>query len=1544
MVGPFTVTQTSSVKFTLNSPTLTVKDGASQISYSVCDENGNIISVPNEGTFYLLVSPSVTKLNVDLKLSGTATGTESGAYLWWYKIDGNPCKKDAYQELLYVEQGDYINVTTQTKEVTLSWSHKMTKEGLTIQKKDANTGKFLEGTKIRVTGPVEGGNTYENVLTMPEGSNGSITINNLTPGTYTVRELAAPYGYNSSLQTDVVKTGTTGSIITITNRQYGNLIINKIEKDTGEKLKDVGFNIYTKSGNTNNYISDYKEGSPSSVSYGTPMEFKTNSNGQIILKNIPIGTYYIKEVSVPTSMQEYYGVDPTEHSVNVVNNVKEKETTSDTEIIKKKKYVDITGNINYDNKANLSITTMDYKTRKGIGGVRYFINSKSGYTDILETNSNGKIEVNDIPQGIYTITEISRSDDVSKYYTDDVTTYSIYLTKSNNIEAFNKEITVKQKWVEVSGYADEVNGNANLKIVSKDAKTGELVWDAKYVIYTKDGNKENYITSYKLGPTTSISFGDERNAMKFDSYTQLDDIPFGTYYIKEYTDTGNINNDYNKDPNDKYIVDTTEYSIKLEKREYDTINTEIVITNKQKYVDISGYVWEDVADENKQTLRNDLYEAPETLVKDITVRLKHTDGTTIATTTTGDNGSYKFTKVQISELNNYYIEFEYNGLKYQNVGTNLGASKGSKAVEKNDDRTNFNNSYAEITGGNAKGANTVGYSRNTSGTITNNLTYTNGSYSSSVVQNTGYTVASASEKVTAQNGSTGVVMKADTNTAKYTLNRWTVGVKEITNVNFGICEREQPDIAIATDLDTIGLSLNGYSHTYIYNKRLSKTGIDIFNDYKQWNKTEQQLKDANYPITYTRSIYKNYVYASAITGDGKLDDDKKLQVELTYKIQIKNESSSLYMSANELVNYFDKTLDYTESWLADVNGNKIRDVVWTSKEDKNGYNQIRTTSLKDVKIGHGESIFVYLKMKKNSVISWGTKNELNEKTYNVTEIASYSSFDGDGRIYAGIDRDSAPDNIMPGNVNTYEDDTDSAPVVEFIFDEPRTISGYVFEDYTSSELKTGNERNGDGKYNASQDGYVGNVKVELINVSDDKTSYIYPKAVSESNINAENAEYKTTNEGKGYYEIVGVIPGEYYLKFTYDDGSVIYKTTGEKVNVTTQDYKSTIITSAEMKGAFGNNNFNVNSNPEWYQNNNITRNSYSVAVDDYTTRTAINEKLSKITYKVRTGYENKEEYDKYQSMAARTPNMNIAIENRNGEVTIQDEKRTRVYENFDFGIVERPRQSVEVTKEIKEIKLKLANTQGLVEGDPRTGTINYVTYPKGGDLKIEVDYEIIEGATLEITYEIKVANKSELDYDNEEYYKYGTNSTGAKPVKMTINSVVDYMDENLKTTYDRNEGEWKLTSAKDLFDKGFIAKNVYDNAKNYNNILVNECNLELEPNENKTLASVSASKLLSTAGKMNYKNYAEILIASNDVGRFYGQEDAGSITNWKLISPGSLVTTDATTYEVDDDRVDINIIPPTGDNQNIVIYTVIGISCLSLLVVGIVLIKKKVLD
>ena len=322
---------------------------------------------------------------------------------------------------------------------------------------------------------------------------------------------------------------------------------------------------------------------------------------------------------------------------------------------------------------------------------------------------------------------------------------------------------------------------------------------------------------------------------------------------------------------------------------------------------------------------------------------------------------------------------------------------------------------------------------------------------------------------------------------------------------------------------------------------------------------------------------------------------------------------------------------------------------------------------------------------------------------------------------------------------------------------------------------------------------------------------------------------------------------------------------------------------------------------------------------------------------------------------ARTPNMSIAVENYNGETTdgIKDTDRSRTYDNIDFGIVERPRQSFEVNKEISHIKLKLANGQILAEGDPRTETIQYVTYPEHGSLKIEMDSEIIEGATVEITYDIKIANNSERDYDTDKYYNFGIIRSLDKPVSTTINTIVDYLDEKLSTTYqyDANDGEWKYVTAETLRkytdteknkDITRITDDVYDAIKTKHNILINNANVSIAPGESR-IVTMNASKLLSTSEETTFDNHTELITVSNSVGRFYGEMSNGK---WKSTIPGNYNIDNKDTSESDNNdygrnrKAQLIIIPSTGQKR---IYYALGIGCLLILVGGIVIIKKKLL-
>ncbi|MEI3436265.1 MAG: hypothetical protein V8S10_08190 [Clostridia bacterium] len=507
--------------------------------------------------------------------------------------------------------------------------------------------------------------------------------------------------------------------------------------------------------------------------------------------------------------------------------------------------------------------------------------------------------------------------------------------------------------------------------------------------------------------------------------------------------------------------------------------------------------------------------------------------------------------------------------------------------------------------------------------------------------------------------------------------------------------------------------------------------------------------------------------------------------------------------------------------------------------------------------------------------------------------------------------------------------------------EPKTITGYVFEDKTSDDLLTNQERKGNGKFDNGEN-TVGKVKVELIDQKTGKPAYIYSKAVSESNFNAVPATY--TTKANGYYEFVGVVPGKYYIKYTYSNGSVVYKGTNKVANVSTQDYKSTIISSKTLRDAYGDTEADdlgtVNNNDRWYQDTNIE--TYSTAVDDYATRKSINNTYSTIIAS------KKVDYDKgvgQQEMTARTLNMNMAIENYNNEVTNMNENRTSLYKNLDFGIAIRPRQSLKLDKKVTYVKLTLSGGDTVAEGNPSNEnelkTMNYVTYPKGGKLKIEADDEIIQGATLEIKYTIYVTNNSEKDYNNVAYYRYGTKKDN--PVKLSINTIVDYIDQKVPTEYTnvaKSSGGWYVSTDQQI--KDLTTKKAYNDVKSRKNILLSDCNKTISIGKTMATEPVEASKVMASSEDVDIKNYAEAVKVSNSVGRFYG----GIVNSkWVNMTPGNLQVSSDTaideSHELDDDGVEVVVVPSTGDNT--IIYYILGITCLGIIVCGIVLIKKLVL-
>ena len=1246
--------------------------------------------------------------------------------------------------------------------------------------------------------------------------------------------------------------------------------------------------------------SNYNDISYGDLSSGNTFYIKVPDNLNIVkINKINLQNKIVKTISKLWSYK-YYEVwnDADEHEGAQILNVPKEGT--ETEDYTEDSYDSVEIAVNKAIVGSIKITKKDSDTASALAGAKFNITGPNNYNKTFTTDSNGQITISNLPIGKYTVKE-----------TGAPSGYDLEL--QSNI---TQEITVDPAKTSEANFSNRQYGD--LEVIKKDKSTDKILTEPgfKFNIYKMQQGQKYYLSSYTEGKPSTLTFttGNARYTLTTGSDGKtpiLKNIPIDTYYIEEIEVPDSLKDYYNvtQDYGTNYIKLVTNTSQKS------TFN----FYNQQIYTDVAGYVWEDIIDNSKDGKRDNLYTSNfDKLAQGVVVSIKdNRNGSTVKTTTTDNNGQYRFKKVEITELPNYYIEFEYNGLKYESVEVNLSASNGSKAKESNAGRTNFNKSYSTIVEGeNCANEKTVGYSHDENGNENNMLNYRSTGWTSTLVQNTGYSVSSADSIVSPSNSSEGVRIIATTLEAGQNLT-WTAGSHEIGNINFGIYERAQPDLAIVTDISKIDMTINGYSHTYNMEQRKEyiSEGLpdnelnNAYNSLMDGFQVAVKNKAGKYKdMTYTRGIDDAYIaYTKA-----NPESEERLKVYITYKITLKNESSIPYVKVKGLENYADSQLDCVSSYINDDTNNIVK---WTNAGNASDskYNIWKSGEIEAyIESGKTENVYLVYELNKEAIISLANLKQDDESSYilsNTTEITSYSSYDRNKQAYAGIDKDSAPGNIVYGNIATYEDDTDSAPELGIKRKTTKEISGLVFEDET--KLNANNERLGDGRYDNGNN-TIENVQVKLKKYNDDNATVTLYTLGNNGEVVRTPADSKTKENGK--YNFVGIIPGEYYLEYTYGTD------TGK---ITTQDYKSTIIANEKLKQA-------VNSQSEyWYEDENLS--NYSSAVDNWQLRTNINTALKDITYSVKTNYDTKQDNQANHVMVANSGKMDFPIGETKNQTTNYDYQEPSHIYNIKFGVAERPRQDIELSKEISYVKLTLATGEVVLEGDPRTDTIRYVTYPKVGMVKVEMDNDIIQGSRLNIGYAISIENKSETDYNTENYYKYGE-INGAKPVETTINKVIDYVDDGLQSEYTNtaNAGEWRLKTGNEEL-KDVLANNVYNEVKTRTTTLINEPVITLKLGEKKNLNTVEVSKLMSSSEDTTYENYAEIISVSNATGRFYNG------------TPGNFLLTNAKqTHESDDNardnRAKITVVPSTGDNT--IIYYMIGIISLSIIAGGIIFVKR----
>lgn len=936
-------------------------------------------------------------------------------------------------------------------------------------------------------------------------------------------------------------------------------------------------------------------------------------------------------------------------------------------------------------------------------------------------------------------------------------------------------------------------------------------------------------------------------------------------------------------------------------------------------IDLAGKVFKDNL-ANKDGTEDGIISTGDEMLEGIEVTLFDSTGAEIAKTTTDKDGYYEFKDQPASKQ--YYVRFKYNGQLYEpttyqrvskiidNAGT-LGPTtiaERSYATDGKQNRQNFNNKFTPV---------------DSTHTVPDRDDTTNAAFDIYA-----YTGPNGMEEL------------------KY------YGVsnskEELLNINFGIKDREQFDMNLRKDLVKVDLHINGKSHTYNYPGGEQDLEVDI--------------RGTDIP-DYNRAIRSSDLqYKAAAQYD---QDPDKLQVIVTYKIQLRNQSvGKITGYVTDLADYYDTSYEYIRSY--DENE---KDITWEQQSDISGsgktYHTMNTTALADQGIDDKKWIFVEYKVTNDALRA--LLEEGSSTKENFAQISGYRNTyreerkDLNGQVITNagenaglIDVDSTPANLNPtdsrvqefvayskteeyqalgGEEKTkqsmaiFEDDADAAPGLKLIVDDAnkRRLTGTVFEDAALAEkLKNDNERIGDGAYEDG-DNLVNQVKVQLICTNGD----------------VEVKEARTNDQGA--YEFTDYIPGDYTVKFTYGDYESLIAVQPNSEMYTGQDYKSTIYQESNYSDTY------------WYNNNIDTK--INDAKDDQTRREEVNKYSEDLKYTNATVLNSTAQTDEatLRTLADKT-NMNANTAQMSMEIEYVGQENTEYsVRNIDFGIIERPRSDIYVEKTVSNLKLSTAGDgQTIFNSNQSVSNLTWKpnTRENRGLIQATVDENLLHGATLELTFSIKVVNTGETDYDDETYYNTGVITDVNKIVTLDPAVVADYVSNNLSFDISKNSG-WQeitdktvLTSGDDPYIKA-VDENAFnglqkvivstsDNPIVQSDPLVPEKAKDKAGKQSETQsATVFLTKVIasdgSTTDDTEYENTAEVIESITTNGRRTYNADVVSIPgNYNLGEPDTAQS----------ER--IAIVPPFGA-ADAVKYILIGIAIIGVLGVGIFLIKRKVL-
>lgn len=343
-----------------------------------------------------------------------------------------------------------VTVTSMSDRVIQIAVENEPREGLTITKHDAITGKPLAGVEFSIRYLGDGNdstNTSNEPRTYTTDSNGIIHLPDAVPGWYQIIETRVPDGYIIDSEPRLVQLVNAHDTVVVNYHNYQDtqLIILKKDNQTGLPLAGARFMVTTAGGN---FIAD----------------LVTGSTGYATLNGLEPGSYVVKEVEAPDG----HIIDSTPQAFEL--------RVGQTEPV-----FLVFGN---DGKTTLYIRKEDAQTRLPVAGAVFKLSRVNGEVikDRLETGMDGLASIGDLLPGDYVVEEI----EAPKGY----------------LLSENPKQNVSLKAGEVATVLFRNNKPGGVAILKQDAMSGLPLEGAKFTVTRLDGSpvgKEPYYVTGKDG-------------------------------------------------------------------------------------------------------------------------------------------------------------------------------------------------------------------------------------------------------------------------------------------------------------------------------------------------------------------------------------------------------------------------------------------------------------------------------------------------------------------------------------------------------------------------------------------------------------------------------------------------------------------------------------------------------------------------------------------------------------------------------------------------------------------------------------------------------------------------------------------------------------------------------------------------------------------------------------------------------------------------------------------------------------------------------------